>query len=175
MVLWMEWNYTLPESRSGENKSAMIQVMPLMKRNYAPPEGQSGRNMSISMIVQLMEYKYALPDDQKWREQVSLDGATNEMKLRTAWESKVPMERTCQPWLCCLWNGNTHPLRSESGRNMSAMIVLLMKWEYALPDNWKWREQVSLDNECPEWNGITHPLSRKRREHVSHDCATHEI
>ena len=40
---------------------------------------------------------------------------------------------------------------SQSGRNMSAMIVLLTVWKYALPESQKWQK------------------------HVSHDCAAHEL
>ena len=34
--------------------------------------------------------------------------------------------------------------KGKSGRNMSAVIILLMEWKYTLPDNRKWQEQVSI-------------------------------
>ena len=60
-----------------------------------------------AMIALFMKYKYALSDNRKWREKVSLDGVANEMGITTH----------------CL-----------SGRKMSAtrMIVLLIKWKNAL-------------------------------------------
>ena len=154
-----------------------------------------------AIILLLMTWKYPLAESQKWREHVSNDCpsyemeirttceskwrehvtrncATYEMEIRTGWESKVA--GTCQQWLCCLWNGNTHRLKVESGGNISAMkvgtcqqwlcclwngnthiliksdgnklatIVLLMKWKYAHPN-------------------------RKWRVHVSHDCTAYEL
>ena len=107
---------------------------------------ESGWNMS-AMIVVLMKCKYALAESQKWQEHVSNNWAAHVIEIHTVWESKVAGR--CQPWLCCLWNGNTHWLRVEIGRNMSATIVL--KWKYALA-------------ESPKWG-----------EHVSNDCTAHEI
>ena len=51
----------------------------------------------------------------------------------------------------------TRPL-SEKGWNISAMIVLLMKYKYTLPDtNRKWREHLSLDHgEAHEMGLRTH-------------------
>ena len=47
-----------------------------------------------------------------------------------------------------------NPLRAQSGRNMSGMIVLLMKYKYALPDKGKWREHVSRDNGAAHGTGL---------------------
>ena len=72
---------------------------------------ESGGKMS-AMIVLLMEYKYALPNNRKWWEQVSRDyGAAHRIGLCTRWESRAT--GTCQPWLCCSWNINTHFLIIE--------------------------------------------------------------
>ena len=101
------------------------------------------RNMSAMIIVPLMKWKRALSDSRKWQEHVSHDCAAHEMEIRTHWESEVT--GTCQPWLCCSWNGNTHNLRRKSGENISVIILLLMKWKYALAESWKWREPVSSD------------------------------
>ena len=65
------------------------------------------------MIVLLMKYKYAPSKSRDWREHVSNNCAPYEMEIRTG-----------------------------CGGNKSAMTVLLMKWEYAHPDQ-KWREHVS--------------------------------
>ena len=151
------------------------------------------------MIVLLMKYKYPLPDIWKWRQYVSRDHAsdeTHEIGLRTHWVSKVT--GTFQQWLCRSWNINahfliigndvnmlavimvkltkrdTHPLRVESGSNMSVMIVLIMKYnahfliiensgdmsavimvllmkcKYTLPDNQRWQEQLSHDGPAHE-------------------------
>ena len=81
----------------------------------------------VSMIVPLMKWKHALPDNRY----VSHDCIAHEMDIRTGWNSKVP--RTCQAWLCYTWNGNTHWLRVQSGGNMSAVMVQIMTWNYALP------------------------------------------
>ena len=43
----------------------------------------------------------------------------------------------------------------ESGGNMSPMIVLLMEWKYAHP-NQKWREHVSHDWAVHEMDIRTH-------------------
>ena len=43
---------------------------------------------------------------------------------------------------CNSWNRITHPLRVKSGMNMSAMIVLLMKWEYSQSESQKWQTQA---------------------------------
>ena len=51
---------------------------------------------------------------------------------------------------CSSWNGNTNPLRVESGGDLSAVIVLLIKYEYALSDSRQWPEQVSLDGATNE-------------------------
>ena len=48
-----------------------------------------------------------------------------------------------------------HPLRVKSGRNKSAIIMLLMKYKYALPDNQKWQGQVSLDGAANEMEVCT--------------------
>ena len=109
---------------------------------------EGGVNMS-ALIAPLMKCKYALAEIQKWREYVTVDCTTYQMKIRTGWKSKVT--GNCQTWLCCSWNGNTHRLGVKSGVDMSAMIVLLMKWKYVLPE------------------------IQKCREHVNHDCATHEM
>ena len=55
-----------------------------MKWEYALPKGESGGNMS-AVTVPLMEWKYTLPDNRKWQEQVSIGGVTNAMELRTSW------------------------------------------------------------------------------------------
>ena len=78
---------------------------------------ESGENMSTVMVL-VMEWNYALPENRKWRENVSCDGAANKKELRTAWESKV-------------------------AGNMSGVMVLLMKWKYALAESRKEREHVS--------------------------------
>ena len=57
-------------------------MVQLMKCNYAPTESQNGRNKSATIML-LIKYKYALPDNQKWREHVSRDGAAHELQLRT--------------------------------------------------------------------------------------------
>ena len=174
----------------------------LWKRNTHPLRSRSGGSMS-GMIVLLMKWKNALPDNQKWWEHVTIVNAANEIELRTTWSRKsrsreyvshncVAYETetrphweaivagTCQPWYCLRWNGITHCLRVNSGENMSAMIVLLVKWKYALSESRKWREHVSRDCTahkletrtaweskvegacqpwlCYLWNGNTHPL-----------------
>ena len=134
-------------------------------------EVKSGENM-LAVIVLHVKWKYAPAESQKWPERVSNDCTAYEMGIRTGWGSKIA--GTCHPWLCslwkgnthslrlkvagtfeqwlcCSWNGNTYRLRNESSRNMSAMIVLLMKWNYTLAKRRKWRE------------------------HVSNVCATHEM
>ena len=54
---------------------------------------------------------------------------------------------------------------------MSAMIALLMKYKYALPDN---RKNVSHDGAVHEMRLRTHWES-KWQERVTHDYAAHEI
>ena len=83
-----------------------------------------------TIIVLLMKYEYALSDNRKRREQVSLDGITNEMRIFTYF------------------------LRVESEGNMSALILLLMKYKYALPNNRKWREHVSRDHGAAHHDGM---------------------
>ena len=68
------------------------------------------------------------------------------------------MAGTSQNWWFHECNGITHFLIIESGRNKSAVIVLLMGWKYTLPDNLKRQEQVSLDGAANE-NGTTHFLT----------------
>ena len=108
---------------------------------------KSGRNKSALMVLR-MKWEYALPGNRECRDQVSLDCADHEMEIRTRWESKVA--GTCQSWLWRSWNGNTHQLKVKNGRNMSVVMIQLVEWKYTLP------------------------MSRKWREHVSHDCATNE-
>ena len=97
---------------------------------------ESGENMSV-MISRLIKYKYALPNNRKWWEHVSLDGVANEMGII----------------MYCL--------KVESGGNMSDMIVLPMKYKYALPNNRKWREHVSRDHGAAHEMGLrTHWKSK---------------
>ena len=161
---------------------------------------ESGGNLSAVIINSdwlLMKWQYTLAEIQKWREYVTVDCITHEMKIRTGWESKVT--GNCQTWLCCSWNGNTHWLGVKSGVDMSAMIVLLMKWKIRTG----WDSKVPGTCQpwlCYSWNGNTHwlrvesgrnmstmivPLekwkyapteeSQKWREHVSHDDVAHEM
>ena len=53
-------------------------------------------------------------------------------------------------------NGNTHPLKVKSGRNMSAAIVLPMEYKYAHADNRKWQKHVSRDGAAHEMRLRTH-------------------
>ena len=132
--------------------------------NTHPLSVKCGRNTSATIAL-LMKYKYALPDNRKWREHVSMTVTGHEIQLRTHWRSKVT--GISQPWLCCSWNINTYFLiienggnksalmvpqmkwkyalpKGESGGNMSPVTVPLMEWKYTLPDNRKWQEQVSI-------------------------------
>ena len=83
------------------------------------------------------------------RNMSAMNATVNEMELRTSWKSKVV--GTSQRWWCRKWNRITHCLGAESGGNTSAIIVLLMIWTYTPTER------------------------RKRREHVSHDCASHKM
>ena len=96
-----------------------------------------------AIIVPLMKWTYAPTENQKWPKHVSCDGAAREMKTRTAWDSNEA--GTCQPWWCFSWNGNTHCLRVKSGGKTSAVTVLLMKRNYALPGSQN-GEHVSYDD-----------------------------
>ena len=68
------------------------------------------------MIVLLMKNKYALPENQNAGNKSALIGSQLKWK-----EMEIV----------------THCLRIEWGGNMSAMILLLMKSKYTLPDNRK--------------------------------------
>ena len=61
---------------------------------------------------------------------------------------------------------------------MSVVImVLLVKYKYALPDNQKWQEHV-LSNDGPvplEKLAYAPTKWQKWDEHISHDCAAYEI
>ena len=37
-----------------------------------------------AVMVQLMKWKYALPESQKWREHVSCEGEAHEMEIHTS-------------------------------------------------------------------------------------------
>ena len=95
-----------------------------------------------------MKWEDAPAENQKRQEHVSQDCTTHEKYIRTCWESR--MVGIGQPWWCSSRNENTHPLRVKRGRNKSAMIVLLMKYKYALPDNQEWRDHVSRDGAAHE-------------------------
>ena len=69
---------------------------------------------------------------------------------------------------------NYAPPESESGRNMSAMIALLMEWKYILPDNLKQQEQISLDSAVDEMEYAL-PDNWEWREQVIFYSAANEI
>ena len=163
MVQLTKCNYAPTESQNGRKGSATIML--LIKYKYALPDNQkwqehvsrdgaahepwlcthwvkSSWNMS-AIIVLLLKYKYPLPDSRKWQEHISHDNALHEMRIRTHWESKVA--GTCQSQFHSSWNINMHLLMIENGRNMSAMRVQPMKWDYAPTESQKWQERVSHD------------------------------
>ena len=58
-------------------------MMQLMKREYPHFDSQNGRNKS-AVILLLMKYKYALPNNRKWQEHVNHDHvAAHGMGLHT--------------------------------------------------------------------------------------------
>ena len=137
----MKWDYALPESESSGNMSIVILLF--MEWKYTLPN--SNCRSKSALVGPRMNWNYALPDNREWWEQVNLDGVTNEMELRTAWELEVEGHISHN---CAAHEMGIRTRWVKSGRNISAMMVQL--------------------------NENTHPLSQWQ-EQVSHDCAAHEI
>ena len=86
-----------------------------------------------------MKWKYALAESRKWREHVSRDCDAFEIGSTHFLIIESGGNMSAMIVLLMKWKYATHwlSLRVECGGNMSAVIVLLMKWKYALSESQK--------------------------------------
>ena len=154
-------------------------------------ETKSGSNL------QHMEWHYTLPEHSNWSKQGQYEFAAHEWHYAPT-ESSNSSKRG-QYWIRSTWNGITHILRVQFGRNKVSIKFAAhgmglrtgwefnlvktrsvsnsqpMEWDYAPAESsiWSKRGQYRI---CSTWNGTTHWLRVQfGRNEVSIEFAAHGI